>query len=50
MLLKHADIYRVDGGHWSPSGHATVASKLRTLLEAADVIDGRFVRGRLTVL
>jgi hypothetical protein len=37
--FKDADLYRVDGGHWTPGGHAMVASRVRSLLEAANVLD-----------
>jgi hypothetical protein len=33
------DVYRMDGGHWTPRGHAEVASLLRPLLQAPDMLD-----------
>jgi hypothetical protein len=37
--FKDADLYRVDGGHWTPRGQAMVASRVRALLEAAGILD-----------
>jgi hypothetical protein len=39
LYFGEAEIYRVDGGHWTPHGHAEVASLLRPLLQAPDMLD-----------
>jgi GDSL-like lipase/acylhydrolase family protein len=38
--FKGTDHYRVDGAHWTPRGHAQVASRVRALLEAAQITAG----------
>jgi hypothetical protein len=37
--FKGTDHYRVDGAHWTPAGHAQVASRVRALFEAARIVE-----------